>query len=461
MCSADVDINRFIQVGKGLPKPIESNPDRLTLALEPEAAAIYCQTMGVKDVQESCRVLGSLTSKRYVVIDIGGGTVDITAHRHDQQKGIEVITEPIGNDCGGMKVNYEFAKLMQKIFQDESSDKNPSLRFPRFLDSSEPTVAAARHAVVNFFIHKELEDAKAIFGSRANGKPGIEDDNEEVVIKIPFEMGSFYGPEKIEQSVEALNDDRIQLDDDAIYIKYSKMKEIFKPAVDGILSCVSSVLEKVKQDIDTIYLVGGFGGCAYIFDQISTLVVEKGSNIQIIVPKDHHLAVSQGAVKYRLNPDVIHSRIMDASYGTSICAPFIPERHSMKYFVGIDSRGIPRRRDVFLYYVERGEMMSSDEVVTGELSPLSDAATAMTIDLFSTYDDDVEYIKDEEENSIPSIRKIGEIHVDMPNEKNLPRELRIVEMTMDFSHTEIQVRARYTVNNVEVKATIDFLSDPA
>ncbi len=449
-----------MKIGKGLPRPSETNPDRLTLALEPEAAAIYCQTMSLNDVQEGCHVSGSLTSKHYIVIDIGGGTVDITAHRHDQNKGIEVITEPMGNDCGGMKVNHEFSKLMQKIFRDVSSDDTP-LKFPRFFNAMEQASIAARHAIVNFLIHKEFEEAKALFGSKACGKPPYNDSNEEVTIKIPFEMMSFYGSDEIEQGVAELNDDRIQLEDDIIYIKYSKMRDIFKPAVEGILSCVSSVLEKVKRDIDTIYLVGGFGGCSYIFDQISSLLTKIGSGIRIIVPKDHHLAVSQGAVKYRLNPDVIHSRVMDASYGTSICAPFIPEKHSMKYFIGIDSRGIPRRRDVFLYYVERGELLSTDEIVTGELAPLSDAAEAMKIDLFSTYENDVEYIKDEDDKSIPSIRKIGEIHVDMPNEEKLPRELRSVEMTMDFSHTEIQVRARYTVNNEEVKATIDFLSDQA
>ena len=82
------------------------------------------------------------------------------------------------------------------------------------------------------------------------------------------------------------------------------------------------------------------------------------NNIRIIVPKDHSLAVSQGAVKYRLNPDIIHSRVMDASYGTDICAPYFRGRHNPKYFVGIDSHGIPRRRDVFLYYVEKGEVIS-------------------------------------------------------------------------------------------------------
>lgn len=410
------------------------------------------------DIQASCRVSGSLQSEHYVVIDIGGGTVDITAHHHDSQKGIEVITAPIGNDCGGMKVNREFSKLMQKILNDKSTDEH-QFGYSRFLTSPDPILAASREAVVNFLIHKEFEEQKAVFGSTVGSVQSQENDDKEVYVKIPYEMSSFYGPDSIEQGVEALNDDRIQLEEDILYIKYSKMKEIFQPAVDGILECVSAVLREAGQSIDTIYLVGGFGGCSFMFEQISSFIDKGKSKIRVIVPKDHQLAVAQGAVKYRLNPNVIHSRVMDAAYGTDICAPFDPSTHDKKYFIGVDSRGIPRRRDVFLYYVERGEVISSDEVVTGELKPLSDAAEKMHIDLYSTFEKDVEYIKDEDEKPVPGVRKVGEIILDMPNEGNLPREKRIVEMTMDFSHTEIQVRARYTVNNTEVKATIDFLSD--
>ena len=70
-----------------------------------------------------------------------------------------------------------------------------------------------------------------------------------------------------------------------------------------------------------------------------------------------------GAVKYRLNS---HSRVMDATYGTNICPPFVPGRHDVKYCIGRDSCGILRRRDVLLHYVDKGQVLSSDEIVTAE-----------------------------------------------------------------------------------------------
>ena len=42
-----------------------------------------------------------------MVLDIGGGTVDITAYQIEDGV-IEVIAIPTGNDCGGTKVNEQF-----------------------------------------------------------------------------------------------------------------------------------------------------------------------------------------------------------------------------------------------------------------------------------------------------------------------------------------------------------------
>ena len=53
--------------------------------------------------------------------------------------------------------------------------------------------------------------------------------------------------------------------------------------------------------VDTIYLVGGFGGSEYIRKRIS----EKfGKTYKCIVPPDPNSAVIHGAVLFRQNPDL-------------------------------------------------------------------------------------------------------------------------------------------------------------
>ena len=65
--------------------------------------------------------------------------------------------------------------------------------------------------------------------------------------------------------------------------------------------------------------------------------------------------------------------------------------------------------------MDKGEVISSDEIVTAELSPLNDTATTMKMDLYSTFEAELEYIKDEDEKPIASVRKIGQIEVDIPS----------------------------------------------
>ena len=68
----------------------------------------------------------------------------------------------------------------------------------------------------------------------------------------------------------------------------------------------------------------------------------------------------------------------------------------------------------------------------------------------------VEYIKDKYGKM--NVTKIGELVMDIPNPDNLPREKRVFDVTMDFTGTEIQAKAKYHVNGNEVKTVCDFLS---
>ena len=454
LTSADEGITCFLEVGKGVPRPKEVNPDKLTLALEPEAAAIYCQTMGEEQVAQHCHVAGPLQSNRYVVIDIGGGTVDVTVH-HNDQKGVKVIIPPVGNDCGGTMVNQQFAKFLQGIVDDKEGSG-----FTCFLDSSDSSECAHKTAVLNELLYQGFELQKVAFGSSTSGYDTPESLNgEELAIKLPYSFTQFYGIDKIRAGVEALHDERVQFEDDTLYIEPSKFVSFFKPAIEGILGCIEGVFEELQDQMDTIYLVGGFGGCKYTYEKVFSMVKAKfpKRQLRIIVPDEHRLAVAHGAVKYRLKPDIIHSRTMDASYGTDLAPIFNPLMHDMEY-MAMDHTGTLRAKDVYMKYVEKGEQISSDEVVTAELVPVNNSTTTMHIVLYSSFEKGVKYIKTEDGKPIASIRKIGEFHVDMPNPSNLRRDQRTVELTMDFSHTEIQIRARYIVTGEEVKVVADFLT---
>ena len=94
-----------LQKASALPAtvPMEKDPDKLSLALEPECAAIYCQSMSKQQVAAYCLAQIPYLSMCYLVVDIGGGTVDISAHRvsSTSDQHIQVVHPPTGNDYGG------------------------------------------------------------------------------------------------------------------------------------------------------------------------------------------------------------------------------------------------------------------------------------------------------------------------------------------------------------------------
>uniref|UniRef100_A0A671MW14 Heat shock 70 kDa protein 12A-like n=1 Tax=Sinocyclocheilus anshuiensis TaxID=1608454 RepID=A0A671MW14_9TELE len=141
------------------------NPDQLIIALEPEAASIYCrklrlhqmvdlgnktalngysptENVGVGMTQGKtpipfrsilmklfllvtlkccfCCCLGD----RYVVVDCGGGTVDLTVHQIRMPEGhLKELYKASGGPYGSIGIDYEFEKLLCKIFGQDFIDQ--------------------------------------------------------------------------------------------------------------------------------------------------------------------------------------------------------------------------------------------------------------------------------------------------------------------------------------------------
>jgi len=86
----------------------------LKFALEPEAASLYCL--------DETKDLLSAASGQHLVVDCGGGTVDIAAHkwvRNPQENKIYVdeLHKVHGGACGSFAINTEFEKILIEIFK--------------------------------------------------------------------------------------------------------------------------------------------------------------------------------------------------------------------------------------------------------------------------------------------------------------------------------------------------------
>ncbi|VDI65162.1 Hypothetical predicted protein [Mytilus galloprovincialis] len=97
--------------------------ESLTLVLEPEAAAFCCKNDEIQRRASSYRPverLGSFdTGAKFLVVDLGGGTVDITSNEILESGQLKEIHSASGGPWGGNTINTRIWKLLRGIFGDK------------------------------------------------------------------------------------------------------------------------------------------------------------------------------------------------------------------------------------------------------------------------------------------------------------------------------------------------------
>lgn len=100
-----------------------SNPEQVVIALEPEAASVYCRGRKMRDfVSESGNNEASVSDTiahadvKYVVVDSGGGTMDVTVYQIQMNGTIRELHKVTGGPHGGDKVNEQFRAHLESIF---------------------------------------------------------------------------------------------------------------------------------------------------------------------------------------------------------------------------------------------------------------------------------------------------------------------------------------------------------
>ncbi|CAC5426225.1 unnamed protein product [Mytilus coruscus] len=92
--------------------------DQLTLALEPEAASLYCRKVlvSVETTKDGGKAIAAMQNgSKYIVFDQGGGTTDITVHEVNGPNTLKEIHQACGGHYGGNTVNAEFFKFLTTL----------------------------------------------------------------------------------------------------------------------------------------------------------------------------------------------------------------------------------------------------------------------------------------------------------------------------------------------------------
>ncbi|KAL5012280.1 hypothetical protein ScPMuIL_010831 [Solemya velum] len=397
----------------------------LTLALEPEAAALYCQITKVvrsvsNDGKESFGPLKPGT--KYMVLDLGGGTVDVTVHEVLDDDTLKEIIKASGGAWGGTKVDEGFSKTMQEL-----------------LDSDN------RH-VYQEFSRQYKSDFLELQRDFELKKRTITEETNKIHIRIPVslctllrDMRDLTMEEAVKKSSFA---EKMTFKRDRIHMSGAIMRKMFEQPISSILNHTCHLLEKCN-DIRYILMIGGFAESKLVREAIQ----RDFPDIQVITPDDPGLCVVKGAVLFGHKPAAISSRISKCTYGVAVHGDFISGVHPENKKEVVGNEVICK--DVFSKFVE----ISKDVAVGDRVSKTYDVTCRESSVIVSVFASSKPYpiLTTDKDSS-----KLGDITIHPP-EDGWPQNAKI-EVDMWFGGTEFNVQATDAATKKSYSTTFDFLN---
>ncbi|KAL2838888.1 hypothetical protein BJY01DRAFT_219624 [Aspergillus pseudoustus] len=345
----------------------DENDNRLTLISEPEAAALFCAKTGLLNLKVGDAIL---------IVDCGGGTVDLIAYEVEEEQPFSVAecTAGSGDSCGSTALNRNFSNILRA-----------KIRKMKLPDGSRTAGKVYAKCIMDF-----ENRIKADF--RNNGQKWAVD----VGIEADFPDAG------IEEGYMTFTNEEIL--------------QCFEPVVNRILELVRNqiiAIQAQNRNLQNVLVVGGFGASEYLFQQIK-LHVPPQYQSKVVRPMDSVAAIVKGAVTAGITERVITHRVARRHYLMATLQPFKEGYHPEQYRVpSLDGRD--RCKYTRQIFVQKGERVKIGEPVkVSFFRQVAPGATLMYEDILYACDEDVcpEYTKD------PRIKEVVTLTSDL-SRKNL------------------------------------------
>ena len=387
---------------------------------ESECAVICCEK--TKKVELASRPQRGHQKSNYMLVDAGGGTVDIAIYQivSDSNNQSYVALRYSEGGClgGGSTINTRFMEFL-------SSELFSDCEFTKYLNSSSRGENVDHHLEVNKIKNRIFEEQKKLFGKNESLDPG-----NFVTITLPSSLTTSYKEEMTKSLSQnpALKD--FSLSEDHLFIPFTKLSEIFQPTIDKVLQSMSEALDSVRQSyitVDTVFLVGGFGACKYLQRCIKNHFQDR--SFQYIIPTVPDLAVVKGAVLYKSDPSLVNSRVSSATYGVRGSLPLNPIN------TDLDSNTLPANH--FITVVRKDELIESDKVVSMTYQPESIHQTKLEIELYKASHRDITKIDPTFCRRIAH-RTVHLSQADLPGAQG-GQIRRYIDINFDFAFAELLI----------------------
>ncbi|KAK3581187.1 hypothetical protein CHS0354_024721 [Potamilus streckersoni] len=383
---------------------IKSN--QLDIALEPEAAALYCQYLPLDrfvDKEDEVRFGALPPGSTYMVVDLGGGTADMTVHQKTKGNQLKEVVKASGGPWGGTAVEDKFLGTLEDIIGKGAME-----------------VFRKQYTYDYFDLLREFESVKRKISMKTEDKLTIK---KPVALDNVSEGNSF---KALLENSKYSQDILVHLD--KLRISPDFVRKLFQHVTDKIIKHIEVIFSSCET-VTLILLVGGMSESLFVQDIIRSRFHGK-NGIKVITPKEAGLSVLKGAVIFGRSPEVIETRVLRYTYGVSTTPEFDPEEHPEEKKIEID--GKIRCKDVFNAFIRVNTPVEMGHSVTECYSTIVPFQTAIILQVFSSSDPEPKFTTD------PGCLKVGELAVFIPNPSE---EERAVIVVFNFGYTELQVLA--------------------
>lgn len=408
--------------------------DRLRVVYEPEAAALACRFSGVRDpAVDGVASHGSfdIANGRFMVVDCGGGTVDITSYTVDDDGRLSQVSEISGDLHGSRQLNVAFAAdVLGRRFGATSLDsllRHRNRGFARLIDTWE----TAKHGV-----QVGTTPEGAIVFTRPLNVP---------ISREEFQALARDVPDMSERLMAT------QRDDGAIIVSEHELDLLFAQVVDAIVDDVEAELGKLAPrpgggaGLETVVLVGGFAKSAYLQRRMAQRLARRA---EVRVPEHGDRAVLTGAVHFCYDPSLLRTRRARHTLGVAVTMPFEhgadPRR---RRFESDGAEWCPGR---FLEIVRAGADVPADyETPPIRLTPSSSSQTKVAIALYRLRARAPRYV-----DGLAPFRKLD---VDVSATAGLDRADRQIDLVFRFGRSTIEAVATDTDSQRRSTTSMEFL----
>ncbi|RIA79989.1 hypothetical protein C1645_793456 [Glomus cerebriforme] len=392
----------------------ERYSEKLQFTTEPEAAAIHCMESSLK-VNDL-----NTPGTTFMIVDCGGGTVDLTTRKLLKDKQLGEVTERAGDFCGSTFVDKEFLNALRKILGDRAINL--------FKDK--------HYGQMQYMVQEFSNNAKLSFTGDKSESMSYELDIEDVA---PALMD--YVTEEVQEKMEE--------DDWLIVFEYEDIKSMFDPIVERIIKMIQVQLDNTRETCSAIFMVGGFSQSKYLQKRIKQNFQHRVKNIS--VPTNPIAAISRGAALYGLSMMNSASNLDRAS-----SHKFVISERVLKYTYGIrinhewkDGDSIERRDNgrihKFRSMAQRGTVVKPNQEFTLNIAPAFPHQDSITFRIYYTSKYDAQYCDDD------GMEFLGNLLISLPD-VHLGKSRRVL-FALTFGRMEITATAKNKLNGQNYQTT--------